>query len=46
MSKARNPNNVPTKLCPVCKRDFTWRKKWEKNWEYVIYCSKKCSGNK
>ncbi|AZQ45188.1 DUF2256 domain-containing protein [Nonlabens ponticola] len=44
--KARNPHNLPTKVCPVCEREFTWRKKWEKNWESVIYCSKKCSSNK
>ncbi|MGB3592288.1 MAG: DUF2256 domain-containing protein [Nonlabens sp.] len=46
MSKLRNPNNLPTKLCPVCDREFTWRKKWEKNWETVKYCSKKCSSSK
>lgn len=44
--KARNQNNLPTKVCPVCEREFTWRKKWEKNWETVKYCSKKCSYNK
>jgi len=22
-------SNLPTKLCPVCNRDFTWRKKWK-----------------
>ncbi|WP_083847908.1 DUF2256 domain-containing protein [Cecembia lonarensis] len=35
--------HLPTKVCPVCKRPFTWRKKWEKNWENVKYCSKKCA---
>ncbi|MFC0655251.1 DUF2256 domain-containing protein [Mongoliitalea lutea] len=38
--------HLPTKMCPVCNRPFTWRKKWEKNWENVKYCSKKCAGNK
>ena len=33
-------------LCPVCKKEFTWRKKWEKNWENVIYCSGRCKRNK
>tara|TARA_B100000676_G_C17806367_1_gene694991 strand:+ start:123 stop:263 length:141 start_codon:yes stop_codon:yes gene_type:complete len=37
---------LPEKICPVCKRPFTWRKKWEKNWENVKYCSKKCRSNK
>ncbi|WP_217495903.1 DUF2256 domain-containing protein [Mangrovivirga cuniculi] len=34
------------KICPVCKRPFKWRKKWEKNWDNVRYCSKKCRRNK
>jgi len=40
-----NPNqkNLPTKTCPVCKRDFTWRKKWQRDWERVKYCSKACA---
>ncbi|HMS70028.1 MAG TPA: DUF2256 domain-containing protein [Saprospiraceae bacterium] len=37
--------NLPTKICLVCKRPFTWRKKWEKNWQEVKYCSHKCRGN-
>ncbi|WP_338222527.1 DUF2256 domain-containing protein [Algoriphagus confluentis] len=36
--------NLPAKMCPVCSRPFTWRKKWEKNWEEVKYCSKRCAG--
>ncbi|MFN3800488.1 DUF2256 domain-containing protein [Belliella pelovolcani] len=39
-------SHLPTKVCPVCQRPFTWRKKWEKNWEEVKYCSKRCQGNK
>ncbi|WP_439130658.1 DUF2256 domain-containing protein [Polaribacter sp.] len=38
--------HLPTKICMVCKRPFTWRKKWKKNWENVKYCSKKCSSNR
>ncbi|MBL41292.1 MAG: hypothetical protein CMM49_01375 [Rhodospirillaceae bacterium] len=30
------------KICKVCKRDFTWRKKWRKDWNNVIYCSERC----
>ena len=37
---------LPTKTCIVCKRPFTWRKKWEKDWENVKYCSKRCRSNK
>jgi len=39
---ARNPNNLPAKVCPVCKRAFVWRKKWERDWNSVVYCSDKC----
>ncbi|WP_354428540.1 MULTISPECIES: DUF2256 domain-containing protein [unclassified Mucilaginibacter] len=38
--------NLPAKLCPVCKRPFTWRKKWAKCWDDVKYCSERCKGNK
>lgn len=38
--------NLPEKICPVCKRPFTWRKKWERDWEYVKYCSERCRRNK
>ena len=34
--------NLPQKICPVCKKPFTWRKKWEKDWDNVIYCSERC----
>lgn len=38
----RNPHNLPTKDCVVCKRPFTWRKKWEKCWDEVLTCSERC----
>ncbi|NNK88962.1 MAG: DUF2256 domain-containing protein [Flavobacteriaceae bacterium] len=34
--------DLPSKICPVCNRPFVWRKKWEKNWNNVKYCSEKC----
>ncbi|MDC3178357.1 DUF2256 domain-containing protein [Pelagibacteraceae bacterium] len=37
--------NLPSKICIVCNKPFTWRKKWERDWENVLYCSKKCSKN-
>tara|TARA_B100001027_G_scaffold50382_1_gene33458 strand:+ start:478 stop:609 length:132 start_codon:yes stop_codon:yes gene_type:complete len=37
---------LPSKECPVCKRNFTWRKKWAKDWKEVKYCSKKCSNSR
>ncbi|MDA9107418.1 DUF2256 domain-containing protein [Flavobacteriaceae bacterium] len=38
--------HLASKICPICTRPFNWRKKWEKNWESVIYCSNKCRLNK
>ncbi len=38
--------NLPQKICPVCKKPFTWRKKWEKNWDNVVYCSERCRRGK
>jgi len=35
-----------TKLCPVCNRVFTWRKKWRLEWNNVINCSEKCRRDK
>ncbi|PDH46159.1 MAG: hypothetical protein CND43_01145 [Flavobacteriales bacterium MED-G15] len=35
-------HNLPAKVCPKCQRPFQWRKKWERDWENVKYCSKKC----
>ncbi|WP_439696226.1 DUF2256 domain-containing protein [Mucilaginibacter sp. AW1-7] len=38
--------NLPHKTCSVCKKPFSWRKKWEKCWEDVKYCSERCRRNK
>ncbi len=38
--------NLPFKICIVCQRQFTWRKKWEKVWDEVKYCSDKCRMSK
>ncbi|HAQ72254.1 DUF2256 domain-containing protein [Salibacteraceae bacterium] len=38
--------DLPEKACVVCQRPFVWRKKWEKNWDSVKYCSEKCRRNK
>lgn len=31
-----------SKPCAVCGRTITWRKKWERDWEQVKYCSRAC----
>jgi hypothetical protein len=38
--------NLPSKICVTCNRPFNWRKKWEKVWDEVKYCSDKCRMNK
>ncbi len=40
--KPRKKSNLPVKTCPVCGRPFTWRKKWERDWDNVRYCSERC----
>jgi hypothetical protein len=34
------------KICKMCGRKITWRKKWEKNWDAITYCSDSCRKNK
>ena len=34
------------KLCRTCGRTIEWRKKWERDWESVKYCSDACRGHK
>ena len=44
--KHRKKSNFPEKICACCKLPFSWRKKWEKVWDEVKYCSDKCRTNK
>ena len=37
--KARTPED---KICRSCGRRIEWRKKWERNWDQVVYCSTAC----
>ncbi|WP_145365400.1 DUF2256 domain-containing protein [Stratiformator vulcanicus] len=34
--------NLPEKTCRQCGRPFRWRKKWERDWPNVLYCSRRC----
>lgn len=43
--KYTKKEHLPTKICQTCQRPFAWRKKWEKVWEDVKYCSDKCRMN-
>jgi hypothetical protein len=44
--RAHGVNGHPDKLCLRCGRPFSWRKKWERDWEQVRYCSDKCRTGK
>ena len=44
--RMQKKSQLPTKLCVTCARPFTWRKKWEKVWDEVKYCSERCRNEK
>jgi hypothetical protein len=47
--RLRKPERVTPhtdKICKTCGRAFAWRKKWEKDWDLVKYCSDACRGHK
>ena len=33
---------IPSKPCAGCGRTITWRKKWERDWDEVRWCSDAC----
>ena len=37
---------IDTKICSSCGRTIEYRKKWEKNWSEIKYCSDECRRNK
>ena len=42
MPRGVKKSDLPQKTCSTCGKPFTWRKKWEKVWEEVRYCSDRC----
>jgi len=40
--KGVKKQHLPSKVCVTCGRPFVWRKKWERDWESVKYCSDRC----
>lgn len=38
--------HLPEKICPACGRPFSWRKKWERDWGNVKFCSDACRRRK
>jgi hypothetical protein len=43
---AAGPPQPSEKTCVSCGRRIEWRKKWEKSWEDVRYCSDACRARK
>lgn len=41
-SNAMKKADLPKKICLVCQRPFTWRRKWARVWDEVKYCSDAC----
>lgn len=39
-------STLPEKPCQTCGRPFAWRKKWDKVWDEVKYCSDRCRAAK
>ena len=44
MARISRKANLPTRICEVCRRPFSWRRKWARDWENVKYCSRRCRG--
>jgi hypothetical protein len=44
--KGVKKQHLPEKTCLSCGHSFTWRKKWEKVWDEVKYCSDRCRSDK
>jgi len=42
MPKMRKKSDLPQKICACCGLAFSWRKKWERDWEAVRFCSDRC----
>ena len=38
--------SVPAKTCGSCGRTIEWRKKWERSWDEVRWCSQACRRRK
>jgi hypothetical protein len=46
MPRGVKKENLPIKVCLICDRPFTWRKKWERCWDEVTTCSKSCNARR
>ena len=46
MPRGVKKSDLPEKTCQTCGKPFVWRKKWEKIWAEVKYCSDRCRMNR
>lgn len=44
--QTRSGDDRTPKTCATCGRSITWRKKWERDWEHVKFCSDGCRSHK
>ncbi len=44
--RPQQPSTHPPKSCATCGRTITWRKKWERDWDAVKFCSDRCRSHK
>jgi hypothetical protein len=42
MARMRKKEALPSKLCESCGRPFSWRRKWQRDWDNVKTCSDRC----
>lgn len=43
--EAQTKNGFAPRICVTCGKPFEWRKKWARDWEKVLYCSRRCQKN-
>jgi hypothetical protein len=43
---SNRPMSLPDKTCTTCGRRIEWRKKWERCWDEVKFCSDACRRSK
>jgi len=41
-AKRMKKGELPEKVCAACRRPFSWRRKWARDWDEVRYCSERC----
>ena len=44
--KPQHGLSAETKACTTCGRTITWRKKWQRDWEQIKFCSDSCRTHK